>query len=191
PHPAPPPIPSTTLFRSTVHPPVHAAADACGRRGETELKRIPMSTHRRRLPAPLKWGLLLSLVAGTALAQRPVPTGPAAALPSLAPLVESVGAAVVNVDVRAKSKAPQLPPGLQGMPFGDLFGMPSPGPQQQPEQLRTGQGSGFIVDAAGLILTNHHVVADAVTIRVRLPDGRSFNAKVLGSDPLTDLALLQ
>ena len=150
-----------------------------------------MSTHRRRLPAPLKWGLLLSLVAGTALAQRPVPSGPAAALPSLAPLVESVGAAVVNVDVRAKSKAPQLPPGLQGMPFGDLFGMPSPGPQQQPEQLRTGQGSGFIVDAAGLILTNHHVVADAVTIRVRLPDGRSFNAKVLGSDPLTDLALLQ
>src|SRR5690606_14179280 len=113
-----------------------------------------MSTHPRRLPAPQRWGLLLSLVATTALAQQPVPTGPAAALPSLSPLVESVGAAVVNVDVRAKSKATRLPPGLQGHPFGDLFGPPS-GQQQQPEQLRSGQGSGFIVDAAGLILTNH------------------------------------
>ena len=59
------------------------------------------------------------------------------------------------------------------------------------ERIQQGEGSGFIIDADGLILTNNHVVENAVDIRVRLNDGREFDAKVLGRDPLTDLALLK
>jgi serine protease Do len=54
-----------------------------------------------------------------------------------------------------------------------------------------GEGSGFIVRADGLILTNAHVVADADEVLVRLSDRREFPAKVLGSDRLTDIALLK
>src|SRR5690606_24031589 len=112
------------------------------RGGRPRTQRMDM-TQTRRTSAPSRWGLLLSLLTTGAMAQS-VPLGPASALPSLAPLVETVGAAVVNVDVRAKAQVPQ---GMQGMPFGDLFGPQGPVPQQ--EQLRTGQGSGFIVDASG------------------------------------------
>jgi serine protease Do len=59
------------------------------------------------------------------------------------------------------------------------------------ERIQQGQGSGFIIDPTGLILTNNHVVENAINIRVQLNDGRAFDAKVLGRDPLTDLALLK
>src|SRR5207237_5804899 len=52
-------------------------------------------------------------------------------------------------------------------------------------------GSGFIIRADGLVMTNNHVVAKTDSIRVKLEDGREFDAKVLGTDPLTDLALLK
>jgi serine protease Do len=73
-----------------------------------------------------------------------------------------------------------------GNPFGGPFGRRAP-----PQPQRQGAGSGFIIDAKGLVLTNNHVVENASTIRVKLDDGRTFNAKALGTDPLTDLALLQ
>ena len=53
-----------------------------------------------------------------------------------------------------------------------------------------GLGSGFIVDARGTVLTNHHVVSDATEILVTLPDARDFNARLIGSDPATDIAVL-
>jgi serine protease Do len=59
------------------------------------------------------------------------------------------------------------------------------------EPLRQGAGSGFIIDPAGRVLTNNHVVEDAVDIQVKLQDGRQFKAEVLGTDPLTDVALLE
>jgi S1-C subfamily serine protease len=62
---------------------------------------------------------------------------------------------------------------------------------QQPFTVPAGVGSGVIYDSQGHILTNDHVVAGAQTLLVSLPDGRSFQAKLIGADPLTDLAVLQ
>ena len=96
-------------------------------------------------------------------------------LPSLAPMLERVTPAVVNISSQADPR--------QG---------PAAGLAQPPDKLRQNIGSGVIVDAAqGNILTNHHVVRGASSIRVSLQDGRAFNATVVGSDPDTDLAVLR
>jgi putative serine protease PepD len=67
---------------------------------------------------------------------------------------------------------------------------PSPFGQQDAPQTRA-QGSGFVYDDQGRIVTNHHVVDGADSIEVRLPDGSSYDARLLGSDPSTDLAVIQ
>jgi serine protease Do len=124
------------------------------------------------------------LVGGALVASVPAFAQPVAAkeatLPSLAPLVESVKGAVVNIDVRKELKGDEL----LGLPVA-LRGRNRGPPTTQ------GTGSGVIIDPKGLVLTNNHVVADAVTIRIRLDDGRSFEAEILGRDPLTDLALIK
>ncbi|WP_342376627.1 trypsin-like peptidase domain-containing protein [Myxococcus stipitatus] len=109
------------------------------------------------------------------------------ALSSIAPLVESVKAAVVNVEVRdaAPSSPQDAPWDGEEMPFGAPFGGPR---EDAPQQ---GLGSGFVVDARGLVLTNNHVVEGATQIRVQFPDGKEMDAKVLGRDPLTDVAVLK
>ncbi|AKQ63330.1 HtrA protease/chaperone protein [Myxococcus hansupus] len=78
-----------------------------------------------------------------------------------------------------------------GSPFDDA--PPSPFKDSVPfaPPVREGIGSGFIIDATGRVLTNHHLVADAEEIQVQLADGRDLEARVLGSDPLTDVAILQ
>ena len=116
-------------------------------------------------------------------------TREAQALPSLAPLVESVKGAVVNVDVQ--SSASQGRGERQGSPFDRFFGGEEDPSTPRREQLRQGTGSGFIIDSKGLVLTNNHVVEGAVSIRVRLDDGRSFVAEIVGRDPLTDVALIR
>ncbi|PTL81293.1 Do family serine endopeptidase [Vitiosangium sp. GDMCC 1.1324] len=110
---------------------------------------------------------------------------------SVADLVDAVKDSVVNVDVQARA------PSMEGMPsdlFERFFGVPGDqgggGPEAH-ERIQQGEGSGFIIDPNGLVLTNNHVVANAIDIRVRLNDGREFDAKVLGRDPLTDLALIK
>ncbi|MCP3104489.1 Do family serine endopeptidase [Myxococcus sp. K15C18031901] len=105
---------------------------------------------------------------------------------SLAPLVDSVKGAVVYVEVKSR---PRRVAGIQGLPPGwaERFGMMPQG--EAP--ARQGLGSGFIIDPSGTVLTNNHVVEDADTVRVKLGDGRSFDAEVLGRDPLTDVALLK
>ena len=78
--------------------------------------------------------------------------------------------------------------------FYDFFGTPGPNgqPQPQQDQLQQGMGSGVIVDAAkGYILTNNHVVADADEIRVTLTNHRNYKAKVVGTDPRSDLAVIK
>ncbi len=101
---------------------------------------------------------------------------------SLAPLVKKISPAVVSV--RAKVKVPQQQL-QQQLPYFD-FNLPG---GNQP--FASGQGSGFVISADGLVVTNHHVVDSSQELEVKLSDGRRFKAKVLGSDPHTDVALLQ
>jgi len=130
--------------------------------------------------------------ARTAAEAAPQPTDArsAVALPSVAPLVAKVRGAVVNVEVVSRAPTAQgLPPGMEDDPrgpFADPFGGPAP-----EERLRRGQGSGFVIDPAGWIVTNNHVVEGATAIRVRLEDGRAFDGEVKGRDPLTDVAVLR
>ena len=90
--------------------------------------------------------------------------------------------------------APQFPP---GSPFEDFFkdfferrGVPAPQPRHR-EEMRLLQGSGFIIDKAGYIVTNNHVVANSTSITVVLHDGTSLQAKLIGTDKKTDLAILK
>ncbi len=113
-------------------------------------------------------------------------------LPDIATLVEQYGPAVVNIKVSSAAKATaELPDELKNSPYGEFFrrfGVPGQG---QPGVPSRGQGSGFIVNADGIVLTNAHVVADASKVTVQLTDGREFEAKVIGADPKTDVAVLR
>lgn len=104
-------------------------------------------------------------------------------MPSLAPLLEPVTPAVVNIAVVSRSPEENNP--LARDPFfRRFFGLRSPEPQLS-------AGSGVIVDAKkGYVLTNHHVVKEATQVYVVLKDNRRFEAKVIGSDAGTDIALL-
>ncbi len=110
-----------------------------------------------------------------------------------ADLVDTVSPSVVFIEVTAKARNAKFDGTLpEGMPeelrrhFEDR--MPGGGGAQMPQQ---GLGSGFIISEDGQIVTNHHVVDGAETVVVKLPDGRSFDAKVVGSDPMTDIALIK
>ena len=142
--------------------------------------------------------------AATPTATVPIPVqnvpAPARALPGFADLVAQQGPAVVQISAVKNGNRPavlkrnrkgmpdidpdELPPFFRNFPFGQIPDMPSPGPQR-------GLGSGFIVNPDGLVLTNAHVVADADEVTVKLVDQREFRAKVLGSDPTTDVAVLR
>ena len=104
-------------------------------------------------------------------------------VPSLAPVLEPVTPAVVNISVISRSPEENNP--LARDPyFRRFFGLRSPEPQLS-------AGSGVIVAAkAGYVLTNHHVIKDAIQLFVVLKDGRRYQAKVVGSDAGTDIALL-
>ncbi len=108
--------------------------------------------------------------------------------PSLAPLLAEVTPAVVNISVMSQRPAPQNP--LLNDPFfRRFFELPE---GEQPESVPSQSvGSGVIVDAEkGYVLTNHHVIADAEEIIVTLTDRRRLTATLIGSDPGTDVALL-
>ncbi|MAJ23989.1 MAG: serine protease [Rickettsiales bacterium] len=114
----------------------------------------------------------------------------------LIPSVVSVSVIIAKEAVN-QPRAPQFPP---GSPFEDFFkdfferrGIPPRQnmPPARPRRNETAQGSGFIIDDKGLIVTNNHVIAGASTITVVLHDGKSLQAKLIGSDAKTDLALLE
>lgn len=106
-------------------------------------------------------------------------------LPSLAPMLEKVLPAVVSVQVEGTARQSQRVPEELKKYFGDE----SPDQQAQPFE---GMGSGVIIDAAkGYILTNNHVISQADKISVQLNDGREFDAKLIGGDDQSDIALLQ
>jgi serine protease Do len=168
--------------------------------------RMPTPNRRIRTLAAGALALALGTTALTpfvfpAEAQLPAPmTGTAIALPrpagpDFADLAARVGPAVVRVTVTGHAEAQQvadLPPELRGTPFERFFQQQRPGSSQGAKPRRTmGQGSGFIIDSAGYVVTNNHVVGEADTVRVELADGRELPAKVVGTDPKTDIALLK
>src|SRR5512145_788609 len=114
-------------------------------------------------------------------------------LPDFTELVESQGAAVVNVSTTQINRVPQLFQGMPNLPENDPFYefFRRFAPQVPREQESQSLGSGFIISADGYILTNAHVVDRADKITVRLTDKREFKAKVIGSDKRTDVALLK
>jgi len=103
-------------------------------------------------------------------------------------LAEKVTPAVVNVAVT--SSAPVIDDEARS-PLEQFRRFQRPGRQQPPMQRQQGLGTGFIIDASGLIVTNNHVAGRASSIVVTLADGRKFPAKLLGADDKTDLALLK
>ena len=108
-------------------------------------------------------------------------------MPTLAPLVERVTPAVVNVAVKSKLDMEDNPL-FKDPKFRRFFDIPD----KMPPQERSSVGSGVIIDAAkGYILTNHHVIDQATDIVITLKDKRTFTAKVIGGDKDTDIALLQ
>ena len=110
-------------------------------------------------------------------------------MPSLAPMLDNVTPAVVNIATEGRVQLKQNP--LFNDPFfRRFFNLPH---HQQPLERRTQSlGSGVIVDAErGLVLTNSHVIANAVEITVTLRDGRQLKAEVVGTDPETDVAVIK
>jgi serine protease Do len=135
--------------------------------------------------------------APTDLSPKAAANAPAA--PSFVDLVQTVKPAVVSVRVRsdvtsqvASSEDGQNP--YQGTPFERFFRQfGTPGKQQQPSQhfYAQAQGSGFFISPDGYVVTNNHVVANAVQLQIVMDNGKIFDAKVVGTDPKTDLALLK
>ena len=125
-------------------------------------------------------------------------------LPDFTDLVEQVGPSVVNIRTLEKVAAPTASGGAvdeQMLEFFRRFGIPMPNmprpaprpnrPAQQEEEQPRGVGSGFILSADGLIMTNAHVVEGADEVLVTLTDKREFKAKIIGADKRSDVALVK
>lgn len=140
-------------------------------------------------------GAVLSSVPAAASGLAPQENAAVTQLPDFVQLVEKYGKGVVNISTVREARIVE-----QADPFGfderhaeifRRFGFPFPFGGQREEPERRGTGSGFIISADGLILTNHHVVDGADEIKVRLTDNREFSGKVLGSDAKTDIAVVK
>jgi serine protease Do len=169
--------------------------------------------HRLALRYPAAWlGVVAAAVVGlVALAphlghpspsaplwsDRPLPAAPAsvAPQPNWVELTRALKPAVVNISTKRVEERVQLQ-----SPFGNRspFGGDDPFQQffkqfgqQQPRRSVRSMGSGFVINPAGYIVTNNHVVEGATDIRVKIDDGRELTGKVVGRDPKTDLALLK
>jgi serine protease Do len=169
---------------------------------------IPALSHRLR---PVLVAIRLGIVLGVILGASFLMPAPASARgpDGIADVAEKVIDAVVNIStsqtVEAKGGGgegrgamPQLPPGSPFEEFFDDFfknrrggpGGGSKGGELQPRKTNS-LGSGFIVDAAGIVVTNNHVIADADEINVIMNDGSKFKAELVGVDKKTDLAVLK
>jgi serine protease Do len=158
-------------------------------------------------PRKLVLGMALATALGMGVAPVPglvTPVEAQARRPdTFADLAERVSDAVVNISaaqtVETRSQAqPNLP---QGTPFDDLFeeffrrrqGQGGEGATPAPRQQRRSNslGSGFVIDAAGIVITNNHVIADANDITVIFTDGQRLKAEIVGKDPKIDIAVLR
>jgi serine protease Do len=103
-------------------------------------------------------------------------------------VVQKIGGAVVRID-SARTITSRVPDEFNDPFFRRFFGNAVPSEPRQ--RVERGSGSGFIIDSSGRILTNSHVVDGADTVTVTLKDGRTFDGKVLGEDPVTDVAAIK
>jgi len=134
--------------------------------------------------------LVASFLLVSACAALPSPAAARNAPESFSPLVKQVLPAVVNIAVTENLGAGpviRLPPELRGTPFEKQFRERFSGRREQV----IGAGSGFIIDPAGYIVTNRHVVGRADKIVVALTDGTELPARLIGTDELTDIALIK
>ncbi|MEO7068321.1 MAG: Do family serine endopeptidase [Rhodanobacter sp.] len=133
-------------------------------------------------------GVALSLDAATppAVATTPSASAEGQPMPSLAPMLQRVTPAVVNISTL--KHVASRDPYFDNPQVRQFFGLPS----TPHEQVEHSLGSGVIIDAAkGYVLTNNHVVGGADSISVTLQDGRTFKGKRIGADPATDVAVVQ
>jgi serine protease Do len=157
-----------------------------------------MSYRRIEPVSHIVLALTLSLL-GVSIFFSPSSAWARAAPDSFAPIVKGLLPAVVNISTTQEVEVPQrngmpIPEGspFEGSPFEDFFReffgdrVPDPRPRRM-----TALGSGFVVDGAGIIVTNNHVIANATSIQVVLQDDRTFEATVVGRDPASDLAVLK
>jgi len=134
------------------------------------------------------FALVVALISIPGQAALPATDGSGNPVPTLAPLIKKTTPAVVNIATSATRTMNN--PLLNDPFFRHFFNMP---PQQQQQQRKIqSAGSGVIINAAkGIVVTNYHVIEHADEIKVGLHDGRSFKAKLLGSDPEVDIAVLE
>jgi Do/DeqQ family serine protease len=131
--------------------------------------------------------LLVVAVAWPALAQdRRVPSSPTELKLSFSPIVQRTQPAVVNV--YAGKTVQNRNPLLDDPIFRRFFGVPG---NQRPEQMQRSLGSGVMVDASGLVVTNNHVIEGADQVKISLADKREFEAEIVLKDSRTDLAVLR
>lgn len=179
-------------------------AGVLGGVGASALQHVQWNAHAQGVPA--------------AMAQAAPAAAPMVSLPNFSTITQQAGPAVVNISVRGTRKvsddeddgddadaAPSANRGQQIDPNDPMlqffrqfgFGVPQQGMprgfgRQMPQEVpMAGEGSGFIISPDGTILTNAHVVKGAKTVTVKLTDRREFKAKVLGSDPKTDIAVIK
>jgi Do/DeqQ family serine protease len=135
--------------------------------------------------------IIFVLLANPVCADKQIPLSSHHLNLSFAPLVKRVAPAVVNIFTRKTVARRKISP-LFNDPFFKRFFGPQFGPQEGPKKkIQNSLGSGVIVNSNGTIVTNHHVIAGADEITVVLSDRREFDAKIIGSDKRTDLAILK
>ncbi len=148
-----------------------------------------------RITAPVA-RLAVAVLFAAAVAWPSMVTPAAARGPdSISDVAEAVIDAVVNISTKqtvdmGNNAAPQLPPGSPFEEFFDEFFKNRHGQGQSPRRVNS-LGSGFIIDPAGFVVTNNHVIADADEVNVILNDGTTLKAEIVGRDTKTDLALLK
>ncbi|HEX5306856.1 MAG TPA: DegQ family serine endoprotease [Dyella sp.] len=146
----------------------------------------------------LACSVMIGLAAASGVQAEAAAAAPVASLPDFTGIVEQNAASVVHVEAKYNGRRePRAMAGMPGAPGSDrqaeilrrFFGMPTlPSPE---EREHTALGSGFIISSDGYILTNNHVVEGADEVTVRLQDRRTLTAKVVGTDPQYDIALLK
>ncbi len=148
--------------------------------GVSQAQRLPQQTLQPATPPTASF----TATPSTLLQRPPEPQSNNANF--IAAAAEQVGPAVVRID-SSRTVSNRLPSAFQNPMFRRFFGEETP----DSERVERGTGSGFILSADGRVVTNAHVVDNADSVEVTLKDGRTFEGRVMGTDPVTDVAVIK